>query len=91
MPIGFVTFLKLTHVKNDLVPYSYAGGAYDKYRNKWYVHKPESVLEKETLKILCDFEIQTDHLISARRPDLVIVKKKKKKKKKKKVKRESPE
>ena len=30
------------------------------------------------------FEIQTDHLISAKRPDLVIVKKKQKKKKEKK-------
>ena len=40
------------------------------------MHKPESVLENETHKILCDFEIQTDHLIPARRPDLTIVKKK---------------
>ena len=34
--------------------------------------KPESVLENEMQKILWDFEIQTDHLIPARRPDLVI-------------------
>ena len=34
----------------------------------------------ETHKILWDFEIRTDHQISARRPDQVIVKKKKKKK-----------
>ena len=47
--------------------------------NKWYMHYPESVLESETHKILWDFEIQTDHLISARGPDLVIVKKTKKK------------
>ena len=39
----------------------------------------ESVLEKETHKFICDFEIQTDQLISARQPDLVIVNKKKKK------------
>ena len=45
---------------------------------------PESVWEKETHKTLRDFEIQTDHLISARRPDLVILNKKKKKKKRKK-------
>ena len=45
--------------------------------NKWYVHNTESVLENETPKILKDFEIQTDHLISARQPDLVIVNKKK--------------
>ena len=36
---------------------------------------PESVPENETHKLPCDFEIQTDHLISARRPDLIINKK----------------
>ena len=44
---------------------------------KWYMHKPESVLENEMHKILWDFEIQTEHLIPARRPDLVIINKKK--------------
>ena len=33
---------------------------------KWYVHNPESVLENETHKILWEFDIQTDHLISVR-------------------------
>ena len=37
------------------------------------MHNPESVLENEMHKILSDFETQTDHLISTRRPDLVIV------------------
>ena len=46
------------------------------------MHKPKPVLENETHKILWDFKIETDHLILARRPDLVIVKKKKKRKKK---------
>ena len=41
------------------------------------MHKPESVLENETHKILWDFKIQTDHLITARRPDLVLINKKK--------------
>ena len=44
---------------------------------QWYIHKPESVLENETHKILSDFEIQTDHSILARRLDLVLIKKKK--------------
>ena len=39
------------------------------------MHNPESVLENETHKLLLDFEIQTDHPISASRPDLVIVEK----------------
>ena len=44
--------------------------------DKWYEHEPESVLENEDYKILWDFSIQTDHVIEARRPDLVVVDKK---------------
>ena len=39
---------------------------------KWYIHKPESVRENDTHEILYNFEVQTDHLISAKRPDVVI-------------------
>ena len=46
------------------------------HTTKWYMHKPESVLENKIHKNLWDFEIKTDHLISARRPDLVLIKKK---------------
>ena len=41
---------------------------------KRYMHNSESVLENETYKLLWNLKIQTDHLRSARRPDLVIVK-----------------
>ncbi len=41
------------------------------------MHNPESVLENEMHKFLWDFEIQTDHLISAKRSDLVIINKRK--------------
>ena len=44
------------------------------------MYKPESVLKNETYKIVQDFEIQTDHLILARRPELILINKKKKKK-----------
>ena len=47
------------------------------HTSKWYMHNQESVLENNMHKILWDFEIQTDHLISVRRPDLVIVNKNK--------------
>ena len=53
------------------------------HTKKSYMHKPESVLENKTHKLHWDFEIQTDHLISARRPGPEKVKKKKKKKKEK--------
>ena len=45
------------------------------------MHKPKLVLENETHKILWDFKIQTDHLITTRRPARVIVTKKRKEKK----------
>ena len=43
------------------------------------MHNPASVLENDTHKLLWDFDIQTGHLISARRPDIIIINKKKKK------------
>ena len=43
------------------------------HTNKWYIHNPEFVLENGARKILGDFEIQRDHLISAKRPNLAIV------------------
>ena len=51
--------------------------------NKCYMHNPESDLLNETHKLHWDTEIQTDHLIPARRSNLVIANNKKKKKKKK--------
>ena len=40
------------------------------------MHKPESVLENETHKILWDLEVQTDHQIPASRPCEMIINKK---------------
>ena len=50
------------------------------HTNKWYIHNPAPVLENDTHKLLWDFDIHTDHLILARRPDLIIINKKKRKK-----------
>ena len=50
------------------------------HKNKWNMHNPAPLLENDTHKLLWDFNIQTDHLIPARRPDLIIIHKKKKKK-----------
>ena len=41
------------------------------------MHNPAPVLENDSYNLLWDFNIQTDHLIPARRPDLIIIKKKK--------------
>ena len=43
--------------------------------NKWYT--PNSILENKMYKALWDFEVQTNHLISARGQDLIIINKKK--------------
>ena len=43
------------------------------HTNKWYMHNPAPVLENDTHKLLWDFNIQTDHLIPAKRPDLIII------------------
>ena len=40
---------------------------------KWYKNEPEQVMKNDSWKILWDFTIQTDHVIEARRPDMVII------------------
>ena len=45
------------------------------------MHNSAPVLENDSHKLLWDFNIQMDHLILVRRPDLIIISKKKKKKK----------
>ena len=40
------------------------------------MHNPAPVLENDSHKLLWDFNIQTDQLIPARRPDLIIINKK---------------
>ena len=47
------------------------------HTNKLWKHNPASVLENDTHKLLWDFNIETDHLISARKPDLMIINNKK--------------
>ena len=49
------------------------------HTNKWYIHNPAPILENATHKLLWDFNIQTDPLISTRRPDLIIINKEKRK------------
>ena len=40
---------------------------------KWYDHQPDGVVENERCQILWDMNIQCDHVIEARRPDIVVV------------------
>ena len=47
-----------------------------KTRKEWNnnnMNNPGPVLENDTHKLLWDLDIQTDHLISARRPDLITI------------------
>ena len=45
------------------------------HTNKWYMHNAAAVLENGTHRLLWDFDIHMDHLISARRPDIIIINK----------------
>ena len=42
---------------------------------KWCEHQPDEIEENERCKILWDMTIQSDHIIKARRPDIVVDKK----------------
>ena len=48
-------------------------------KDKWYEHAPDSVSEIDDVKLLWDVKIQCDHVIQARRPDIVLVDKQEKK------------
>ena len=41
------------------------------------MHNPAAVLENNIHKLPWDFDIHSDHLITDRRPDLIIINKKK--------------
>ena len=43
------------------------------HAEKWYDHVPEAVIESNEVKLLWDFNIQTDKVIEHRRPDIVVV------------------
>ena len=45
---------------------------------RWYEHQPVTVTENDSCKLLSDFSIQTDHVIQARRPDVILIDKDKK-------------
>ena len=40
---------------------------------KWYNHKSASVVENNRIKILWDFDNQTDHVILQKRPDILVL------------------
>ena len=42
-------------------------------KEEWYKHEPDKVVENDSWKLLWDFTIQTDHVIEARRPDMIII------------------
>ena len=47
------------------------------HTNEWYMHNTAPVLENDTYKLLWDFDVQIDHIISTRRPALIMINKKK--------------
>ena len=45
-------------------------------RDRWYEHDAIPLTENGRCKIIWDFNIQTDHVIQARRPDMIVINKK---------------
>ena len=65
---------KLRHDKVASNVHWHLCGKYGLERStNWWEHAPEAVLENSVVKILWDFNIYTDHIIHARRPDIVVV------------------
>ena len=44
---------------------------------RWHEHQPDTVTENDSCKLLWDFNVQTDHVIQARRPDVTLIDKEK--------------
>ena len=42
-------------------------------KERWYDHNPDGTVENNDVKLLWDINIQCDHVIEARRPDIVII------------------
>ena len=42
-------------------------------KDKWYEHVPLGCMENDTIKLLWDINVQCDHVIEARRPDIILV------------------
>ena len=47
-------------------------------KDKWYKHALDSVSENDEVKLLWDVNIECDHVIEGRRPDIVVVNKQEK-------------
>ena len=43
--------------------------------DKWYEHVPLDCVENDRIKLLWDINVQCDHVIEARRPDIILVNK----------------
>ena len=67
--------------KSGLCSYIYESNSYcffvNNNNNNNNMHNTALVLENNIHKLLWDFDINRDHLISARRPDLIIITKNK--------------
>ena len=82
LPTNFVfmlIFATLNNNNNDHVAKVAHWKLCEKYhleqKDKWYEHTPNSVSENDEVKLLWDINIQCDHVIETRRPDIVVVNK----------------
>ena len=61
-----------------IVHWELCGAFQLKREEKWYEHKPESIMENKDVKLLCDCNIQCNHVKNHSQPNIVVVKKKEK-------------
>lgn len=43
--------------------------------HQWYEHYPEGAAETDEVKIFWEVNIQCDHLVEAKRPDMILINK----------------
>ena len=73
--IAQTVYLNRHNAITSAIHWSLCGACGFEQSEEWWKHNPEPVLENANYKVLYDFNIFTDRLISARRPDLVLVSK----------------
>ena len=65
---------KKSHDKIDgAVHWSLCETYHIKHSEQWYQHMTELVIETDSVKILWDMNIQTDHVTEHRQPDIVVI------------------
>ena len=68
---------RIFYERDKKLAYTAPRGVYSKYgfepAKHWYEHRAEEVMKNQDVEILWDFNIRTNRVIEARRPDIVLI------------------